>query len=114
MLLLVLVTILPFNLFHHHASEISVCCEINSFTPNNNSNHNTDFSFQEFKDLNTVENCLFCAWQLGAKLAYVVPEVVSFLPDFIKNELVEFQLTTVEVFADAAIPNKGPPTFLFS
>ena len=112
MLLAISVTFLPLSLFHHHASD-KIVCHTYDYKPANDILQNEKAGFSNLTEENNFEECLFCTWQLGARLTYVIPEVVFFLPDFVKNRLSDFHLMAVEVFAVAAIPNKGPPAFLF-
>jgi hypothetical protein len=111
MLLVTSISILPLNLFHHHHFTNKVhCVNVSSWT--DISSAQKENVLLKAQPENKYEDCLFCTWQLGAKLTYIIPEVVIFLPDFVKNRLAEFHLATVEALALAAIPNKGPPAFL--
>lgn len=111
MLLVITVSILPLGLFHHHDSGKRVSCE-NSFTQAKTISNKQAIVLITVQPVNEHEDCLFCNWQMGAKLTYIIPEIVVFLPDYVKSWLSEAQLTSLEVLAVADIPNKGPPVFL--
>lgn len=111
MLLVITVSILPLGLFHHHDSGKRVSCE-NSYTQPKTISNNQAVVLITIQPVNEHEDCLFCNWQMGTKLTYVIPEIVVFLPDFVKSKLSESHLTSVEILAFTDIPNKGPPAFL--
>jgi hypothetical protein len=115
LLLLISVTILPFNLFHHHSKESKVCCASGSCEVVFYSTTEADFTFIEIKETNPVENCLYCAWQIegGARIVYLASQIDVFLPDLSSMGLPEFYITGAVLRTILHVPNKGPPAFLF-
>lgn len=111
LVLLISVSILPLNLFHNHSSSNFVLCEKACNLSDKISGQNELVSFKTENE-NKHEECLFCAWQIGAKLTYVLPKSEVSQEDFVKNKFTDFQLTTVEFLTAFLIPNKGPPDFL--
>jgi len=113
MLLVISISILPLSLFHHHDSLKSNYCD-NSFRQNEKHSVENETALFTIHAESGYEECLFCTWQMGARLTYVIPEIVAFLPDFVKSRLFEPLSTSVEVLVVTDIPNKGPPDFLLS
>lgn len=111
LVLLISVSILPLSLFHHHSSSNIIICE-NSFSIYGKASGQKELVSFKILHENKYEECLFCAWHSVAKLTFLPPEVETSQPDFVKSKQIDFQLTTVELFAAILIPNKGPPAFL--
>lgn len=112
LLLLVSATFLPFSLFHNHSSDKLVCHTYNCKPLENDALQDEKAGFSHLKQENILEECLFCAWQLGVRLTYVIPEISIFLPDFNNSGLTEQYLSSIDFLTVANIINKGPPTFL--